>query len=371
MDVIVGQARTPEERAAVHRLRYDIYGREMNLDSDAVDHAAEVITDANDEHGRLLTATVDGELVGTVRVHWGGDAPLPEEFRRTYHLDMFEPTVNERQMVVFTRLMVRPAFRGTMVPVQLFAAIAQLAVDVRARLSFCDCQPHLLNLYTGIGYRTYAHTENDPLMGLLVPLVLVVEDLDHLRRTGSPLLSFSTAEGFTPDHPADILRLLPASPAIGTVPVEAAAAWARGYGLLAGSDGRVGFFDGIADEDLHHVVDRGFVIRCERGDLVIQDRAVDRTMFVVLSGLLEVVEGEEVVAVAAPGDVLGELAFLLHGDRTATVRAASDDVEVLSLNEKALLRLQEAQPHLAAQVFLNLSRALATKLVSLHETVWA
>ena len=89
MDIQVRYAETEDEREAVYRLRYDIYSREMNLESPAVDHERQVLTDANDDTARILYATVDGELAGTLRIHWGGDAPFPEEFEETYQFGHF------------------------------------------------------------------------------------------------------------------------------------------------------------------------------------------------------------------------------------------------------------------------------------------
>lgn len=365
MDIQIGYADTPAEREAVYRLRYDIYAREMNLESAAVDHERQQLFDVNDETARLLTATVDGELVGTLRIHWGGDAPFPDEFDDTYDLSHFQPATTPDQIVVFSRLMVRKEFRGSMVPVQFFATIAKFAVDTRARLTFCDCQPHLLNLYTRLGYRTYTRTYDDPLMGLLVPLVLVVEDLAHLRAISSPLLAFEAGEGFEPAPPEDLLALLPATPTVQSVTRDDAAEWASSYGLLDDAhDEAGGLLAGLTDEEVAHVMDRSFLITCEKGDVVIQRRAVDRTMFIVLSGRLEIVVGDVLVAVAGPGDVIGELAFLLRAERTADVVAASDDVRILSLNEKALMGLTDAHPATAARLFANLAKTIGTKLVS-------
>ena len=366
MDIQVRYAETESEREAVYRLRYEIYNREMNLESPAVDHDRRVLTDANDDTARILYATVDGELAGTLRIHWGGDAPFPDEFEETYQFDHFRPVVADEEMVVFSRLMVRKEHRGSMVPVEFFAHIARFSIAQGARLTFCDCQPHLLNLYTMIGYRTYATTYNDIMMGLLVPLVVVVEDLAHFRAIGSPLLQFS-GEDFRPDPPTDILALLPAAPTVQPVPGDAAADWARTFGLLAEShEETTPIFEGLSDDAVNQIMQRSFVITCEKDDLVIQKRAVDRTMFIVLAGLLEVREGDRVVAVASRGDVLGELAFLLHGERLSDVYAASDDAKVLSLNEKAVMSLMEEQPAIAARLFLNLSRVVAAKVTSLY-----
>lgn len=371
MDIQVKYADSEDELQKVFRLRYEIYNQEMNLESPAVDHEKKVLTDADDDTARILYATADGELVGTLRVHWGGDAPFPLEFNKTYDLPRFESVVSPDQMVIFTRFMVRKQFRGTLLPFQLLGAIAQFSLEKGVRLSFCDCQPHLLNLYTRLGYRTYTKTFNDIMLGLLVPLVLVVEDLEHFRQINSPLLGFASSD-FTPPAPKEILSLIPQSPSIQSVASEAAAEWARSFGLLSDSHERTStMFDGLSEEDITKLMKRSFLIKCERNDLIIRKSSVDRTMFIVLSGLVEVREGAQVVAVLSEGDVLGELAFLLHAERLSDVYAASENVQLLSLNEKAVLGLIENEPAIASRLFYNLSKVVSAKMVTLYQWTFA
>lgn len=371
MDIQIKYAKSEEELMAIYRLRYEIYNKEMNLDSAAVDHEKQVLTDTNDDTARILYATADGDLVGTVRVHWGGDAPFPEEFNETYDLSRFEPVVSPDQMVIFTRFMVRKQFRGSLLPFQLLGTIAQFSLEKDVRLSFCDCQPHLLNLYTRLGYRTYTKTYNDIMLGLLVPLVLVVEDLDHFRRINSPLLGLSPSD-FNPPVPKEILSLIPQAAAIQAVASEAAAEWARTYGLLSESHERTStMFDGLNEDEITKLMKRSFVISCELNDLIIRKTSVDRTLFIILSGLVEVREGKQVVAVLSEGDVLGELAFLLHAERLSDVYAASEDVKLLSLNEKAVLGLIENEPAIASRLFYNLSKVISAKMVSFYEWAFA
>lgn len=371
MDIQIGYAESEEDLQAVFRLRYEIYIQEMNLESESIDHESQMLTDPYDDNARILYAAVDGEIVGTLRLHWGGTAPFAEEFYETYDLDRFESVVSPDQMVVFTRFMVRKQYRGTLLPFQLLGAIAQYSLDKKVRLSFCDCQPHLLNLYTRLGYRTYTSTYNDALFGLAVPLVLVVEDLEHFRRLNSPLLGFASKD-FNPAVPDDILALIPQVPAIQPVPSEAAAQWAESYGLLSDSHERTStILAGLDEDEIARLMKRSFVIKCELNDLIIRKHSVDRTMFIVLSGLVEVREGDRVVAVLTGGDVVGELAFLAHAERLSDVYAASEDVQILSLNEKVILGLIDDEPAIASRLFYNLAKVVGARMVSRYQWTYA
>jgi predicted GNAT family N-acyltransferase len=367
MDVQIGYAESEKELQAVFRLRYEIYIQEMHLESVYVDHERKMLNDAYDDTGRILYARVDGEIAGTVRLHWGGRAPFPTEFYETYDLERFQTAATPEQMVIFTRFMVRKQYRGTMLPFQLLGAIAQYSLERKVRLSFCDCQPHLLNLYTRLGYRAYTKTYDDPLAGLLVPLVLVVEDLAHFQRINSPLLAFA-GKDFNPAIPDDLLALIPQEPAIQSVTSEAAAQWAQSYGLLSDARERTStVLAGLDEDEVARLMKRSFVIKCEANDLIIRKDNIDRTMFIILSGLVEVRERDRVVAVLTRGDVVGELAFLAHAERLSDVYAASEDVRILSLNEKVILSLLDDEPAIASRLFYNLSKVVAARMVSRYQ----
>lgn len=367
MDIEIGYAESPEELQAVFRLRYEIYHQEMHIESTAVDHENRILKDAHDDTALILYARVDGDIAGTVRLHWGGRAPFATEHVKTYDLERFLAVAAPEQMVIFSRLMVRKQYRGTMLPLQLFGAIATYSLEKRVRLSFCDCQPHLLNLYTRLGYRTYTKTYNDAWFGLLVPLVLVIEDLAHFERINSPLLAFA-GRGFQPAVPDDLLALLPQEPVIQPITEAATAHWAQSYDLLADSHERTSsILAGLGEEEIARLMKQSFLIQCEKNDLIIRKHSVDRTMFIVLSGQVEVREGERVVAVLTRGDVVGELAFLAHAERLSDVYAATDDVRIMSLNEKVILGLIDQEPAIAARLFYNLARVVGTRMVSRYQ----
>jgi CRP-like cAMP-binding protein len=79
--------------------------------------------------------------------------------------------------------------------------------------------------------------------------------------------------------------------------------------------------------------------------------------------VLEVRDGDRIVNVLQPGDVLGELAFLLEAPRSFDVDAATDGTRVLSLSERALRTMIEEDATVAAKLALNLSKMLCVKLI--------
>lgn len=366
MTIQVNFAETEAQREAIFRLRYQVYVEDVGSSHK---HSNKQITDASDNTGRLLIAQDGEETVGSLRINWGGDAPLDPGFEAIYQLSRFSSVVTDDQIVVFDRFVVKEQYRGTHVPFQLLAAITMFSLGKRVQLAFCDCQPHLLNLYLGLGFRTYAPTYNYGPLGIVVPLIFVCEDLEHLQRVGSPLLAFAGGHSFDSAVPARVKPLIAqARPAIESATEETKTKWIEAYGLLTKrGTTQIAMFEGLSEEAVARLLAQSHIIECKAGDKIILKGKSDRTIFIILEGTAEIRAGDIVTGIRTEGDVVGELSFLLHGRRTADVVAASDGTRVLSLREKTIRQLQETDPALAAQLMYNLARIVSLKMVSLFQ----
>jgi len=369
MDSGVRFAATPEERSAVYRLRYRIYVEEMDRFADQADHERRELRDAYDATARSLLAVTDGEPVATLRMHWGGDAPFADAVREAYVLERFAGIVREEQMVVAERMMVPRDRRGAAsLTSQLYFALYRFVVEQGVELVLLDCEPHLINNWLKLGFRPFAPTFTYPGVGLVVPLVGVVWDLEHLRRVGSPLL-MALGENADPAPHAEtvhkVLALLPeGAPVISERATGADSVIGAVYhGLEAASEDRPFIFDDMSEAEVTRVLERSHVIECRPGDVLIKRGNTARTLFVLLSGVVEVRRDGKLVAVLAPGAVIGEVAFLLGKPRTADVVAATDDVRVLTLNDTSIRRQIRADSALAAKLLLNLCRCLCARML--------
>lgn len=362
MAVDIRFATTETERQAIFRLRYEIYIEEMGFPYEA-DHQARLLTDGAIQQARLLLAELDGEAVGTLRLQWGGDAPFTTENEEVYDLRRFDPLIRRDQMAIMSRFMTRSTLRDTDIPLRLLQAMFQFYCEQDIQVAFLDCRPHLLNLYLSLGYRTYHRPYNDPIAGLLIPLVLVVSDLAHLEQVKSPFVPILQAT--SPRSTLSLASLLGhASPvqivSAKTDPHE----WSHIYSnLLSQNPSKVSIFEGFSEDDIERLLQRSPIIECGKGAHIINKDGPDHTVFIILQGSVEVKVDDEVLAVEGAGSVVGEVAFLMHTPRSADVVAATDDVRVLCLRQKALEELIRSESNLAARLLHNLSRVLAVKLV--------
>ena len=121
--------------------------------------------------------------------------------------------------------------------------------------------------------------------------------------------------------------------------------------------------DGLSEEEAVRCLGRSSIIECKSGDRVLKKGGVARNMFVVLDGTLEVKDGDTLIRVLGPGDIIGEIAFLLERPRSMDVYAATDDVRILSLSESTRRKMIASDPEFAAHLLLNISKVLCMRLL--------
>lgn len=103
-----------------------------------------------------------------------------------------------------------------------------------------------------------------------------------------------------------------------------------------------------------------------QGTVVIREGDPANNMFVVLEGKIRVtkeIDGQTVVLrqELGPGEILGEVALVSEGKRSASVHALTE-VRALVLDWKALERLRKLYPYASAKLFLNIAHILGRRL---------
>lgn len=362
----IGIAETEEERRAVYRLRYDVYVEEMGRYQTVADHKQRMLYEEVDEQSRISYAAIDGEVVATARLTWGGDGPIPQRMIDQYGLAPFLAELPASAIAVGERAMVRPHLRGTDVLFKMMIAGREWVSERRIQLVFGDCEPHLLNLYLSRGARTYSKKNiNSPEAGYLIPIVTVVEDIEYLRQIKSPLAEHTRDFGADARIPDIIKRIFAEGTAVKSrLQTTSASYWNEVHSALSELDAsRTSALDGFSEEEAARCLEKSTIIECEAGDRVLKKGGVARNLFVVLDGTLEVRDGDVIQAVFRPGDVFGEMAFLLERPRSADVYAATDDARILSLSEAQLRTMIKSDPAVAAKLLLNISKMLCHRIL--------
>ncbi len=358
----------PEDRETCYRLAYEVFYEEMGTMGDIADHEARRLCDDVIERAHLLWARSNGRIVGSLGILLGTEG-FPPMFEDCFDIERYAAIVPRSRMAINVRFLVRPEFRATGVPFSLITAAARFQNDHQVQLSFADCQPHLLNLYQALGFRPCAPAFDQPGFGVMIPLVLIGGDHDHLRAVESPLQAQFEASEIADDVLAAARGLLPTdSPAVGAA-VLGDVSWADAYEILSRQDGSAGVFEGLSEQEVQQLLEASQIISCGRDQQIVLEDQGTRTVYVVLDGEVEVRVDDRPVARLGPGQPFGEIAFLLQARRTADVVARDDAVRVIALSERVLQRLIGSNSELAAKFLLNLSRTLALKVMGQGSTV--
>jgi len=331
----VHTARSEEEKEAVYRFRYEIYVSEMGRYAGVADHENRRFREPEDDTARIFYAASDGEVVATSRMSWGGDAPFTERLTDHYRLEPFLAEIPKEAMAVGERGMVKAELRGSSIFTELGMKSSQFIRENRVQLIFGACEPHLLSRYVGQGSRTFASRNiNSPDSGYLIPIVNVVEDIDYLRRIGSPMAETSHDWGEDTRIPECLERLLAnEGNVLSQRLVDSGLYLGEVHDALDDlSENQVSALEGLTHEEVLGVLHKSNIIHCEAGDHVIKKGGTARNMFVILEGHLEVRDGDALLGVFGPGDIVGAMAFLLARPRVVDMYAATD-CRILSLSE--------------------------------------
>jgi predicted GNAT family N-acyltransferase len=366
----VRMAMTGPEREEIYRLRYQVYIEEMNgaQRHDEADVAARQLRDEWDERAYHFYVSQEGMTVACARILLRRDGPL--ECEDQFELKEFGPAY-PNHICMTSRLALHPQTRGRHLLKQLTCAMYQFACEQNIQFSFIDCHSRLLPLYTRLGFRTYRHGFNHSKYTYVIPMVLVVNDVEHLEAVKSP---FAPIRRHYPDSPAgrELLKSKFPNPlsspkvseAEGPASMDALLERLLGYN----GSGPCEMLNGLTLENAKLVASLGHIVPCKAGSAVLREGDPGREIFVILEGRFEVhgkirsSQGEiQVSRILTEGNVFGEIRFLTDGIRYASV-VAMEDSTVLILNAKAMDRLVITAPKVGAKVFRNIARIVVNRL---------
>lgn len=364
-------ATTEEELRASFQLRYKVYVECMGRLKDKGDHIHKELRDDYDKTARAAIAIKNGTAIGTLRLFWGGDASFSQSLIEAYHLSPFIGILEEKQICIVERLMVDEAHRGSTTTLRMYKEVMHFVLDHQVEAVFLDCEPHHLNPYLKLGFRPFTETYTYPGIGLVVPMVLITGDYEHLKRVGSPFSMLTREEDLSHcQHTTALLQRIDHTSNIVSQSTSPHKDFLNQLyadpELLSNTKPKI--FDTLNDNDIERVIEKSHIIECSLGDHIIEKNNSAKTIFVLLSGIVEVRRGSELQAVIVPGEIIGEIAFFLEMPRSASIIAATQGVKVLSLDEASMSRLLKYESELANKILKNICRTLCQRVISGVET---
>jgi len=355
--------RDDSERVAAYRLRYDLYVVEQGLFGDTADHQRRILTDASDEHAYTIIALCAGNVVGTARCVHGGGGRFTNEDSETFDLQFFSDVVDESEISICSRLLVHPEHRTGGLPERMVAHLFAELVERGIEILLADCEPHLVNKWSRLGFRAYGMCEH-PTNGTLIRLALIVGDTKHLESIGSPLLSIASKwskDGFTPRRLASRLAR---SQSIVSAAKNSELFWAAVEDTLS-LERLARLLGGLSVDEFDALLGNSHALSCGPGAALIRKGHASRTLYVLLTGSLEIRdEDRRVSTLTEPGTVVGEVALFAQSKRTHDVFAGDEGARVLALSERDIQSMIDARGAGAAKLLLTLTRGLSRKLAS-------
>lgn len=369
--ISIAVATTRKEREKIYRFRYQVYVEEMGkLLSGDVNHRHRLLTDESDDWGLLFYALAGKEIVGTMRLNIGYANQFTDELRECFAMDVFQrfscPQFPDHKLSVTNKSMVAAPYRRSQVFYLLGSTVYDTFHSQGCQFNFTGGAPYMVALYEQLGHRRYKSNFPVPGYGYMVPMVLMTQDIDHLRRVRSPLWRVARRHENSPAAAEWFAReFASASRFVNRQLIGKEDIWQ----MLAGKLGRpleraVSLFRGMSEAEAMTCAEAGHIFLCEAGDAIVHPTDMCNDIFVIMSGVVSVrrklPDRRPSVTILRPGQVYGEKAYLANGRQNTTV-VAQTDTEILVLPRHALERLETQHPAVAAKLFYNMGVRTARK----------
>ena len=365
----IGLATTAKEKEKVYRLRYQIYVEEMGRRISRVNHRRRLLYDDMDDWGLLFYARVGREFVGTVRLHIGSKDDFAPELVETLAMDIFQQyrssTGHSHSLSFASKGMVAPHCRNSKVLNLLTTAFYQECRNQGVVFNFVGCAPAIVAMHEHIGARRYKNNFFVPDYGCMVPLVNLLEDVEHLNQVRSPFRLVAGQWPSSAESAAWFARQFPHARTrfVNKQLTDEAELW-RIIGEKLGQppETTVGIFRGLTEDEARICAHAGHMVYFEQSDTVVYPDDMGNEIFVVVAGALAArrrIAGRR-QTILRSGQAYGEKAFIAHGRQNTTV-IAQTDTDLLVLPRQALERLETQHPAVAAKLFYNMGIRTARK----------
>jgi CRP/FNR family cyclic AMP-dependent transcriptional regulator len=130
----------------------------------------------------------------------------------------------------------------------------------------------------------------------------------------------------------------------------------------------VDLFEGMTEEEIEKIARICVEKRFGKGAIIATEGEIGNEFFIITEGFVEVVLGgrssksAHVVVSLGSGQIVGELALLDQGPRSASVRATSDPTVLQVIHRKDFEDLCQLDTHIGYIVMRNLAVDLSFKL---------
>ena len=364
---VVGYTTDKLKKEKIYRFRYQVYIEEMGKSFKDADRKKRWLRDELDDTAVLFYVEVNGEIIASSRMNHGKITQFPEKWKKLYQMEKFS-AYSDEMISLSSRLMISSEWRGSLALAKMLSEIYQYARKEGIKFDFCNCYPFLLEFYEHLGYRRYTEGFVDEDTGYHVPLVLMTEDIQHLKRVRSPLGRIARGLDGNSDETTVWFekQFLKQNEYINRRLLSTEEFWHLLEEKISNNSvGKMTLFKGLSDNEIQKFIGFSTLLKIKEKEIIIRPGDVGKEMFMVLDGVVEVKSSLEEdalsLAILGSGQIFGEMAFVSHSPRNAAVISITHS-EMLVLTQNFFNKAIKNSPELTAKVLFNLANILSSRL---------
>lgn len=354
----VGVATTKAEKEEIYQLRYQIYVDEMGKKPFfLVDHGRNMIFDELDKWSVLMYVEADSKIVGTFRLTIGAAKKFPVDIQNIFSMEKFQSFGGGgkiQNQLLSTKLAIIPEYRSSQALYLLVAEAYKICRDEQIQFSFGGCSPYLVPLYEKLGFWRFPRTFADPGYGVLVPLIMVLEDIEHLQLVRSPFLRIARKRHNDQEAAKWFLREFPnVANVINSQLISKEALWEYVHNRLGQSPLQaIHLLNGLNEEDAKSLLHIGTIFHCAPGDYIVNRGEIAKELYILLSGRLKVLS-EVRISERVPGECFGRSGLITPQVQVGDIYTTTHS-EVMVIAQQSFEKLCRSHPEIVAKVLDNM-----------------
>ena len=365
MSIDIRIADTAELRADLFPFRHRIWAEELNARFAECDTG--LMSDALDAVAINYIACDETGIVGALRVTALARFADVAATMRRYGVVGLAEELTPVALAHAGRFAIERSRRGGDILQKLLVHATHDLVEGGVRAVIFDCSPYLLRSYEALGGVRSGEPFNDPVMGFKLPMVMPLADPAFLASIGSPLAT-PCALGVADERVIAWRRDMQTADADAAVQDPRAEERDR-IARLALQVSRHALFAGLSPQDIQRVLARAALFEAAPGDQVIRPGLREDSLFLVLSGAMDVVSADEpdfTLTSIDEGEFFGEMAYLTDAPRRNCV-VARERCEILLLSSDVLRKLRVSEPGIHGALMQNVARTLVERLGAMSQ----
>lgn len=298
------------EKEEIYRLRYQVYVEEMGKPLTNHSKSGQLYDDL-DDRSQLIYVQVCKKIIATARLTIDSAKNYPTDLVSIFQLCKFQPEFNDDQLYALgTKLAVKKEYRNSTALYLIISEFYNILADQGIAFWFGGCNPCLIPLYERMGFRRFAPNFHDEGYGLLVPIVILVDDTEYLRAVRSPLYRQARKRAGNPATAQKFTKLFPAASKILnsrlTCPQDL---WDFITRKLGKSPAGLPIFRNLPERELMSLLASGAVFSCSPGDWLLEENIPCQDLYLLLSGSIAMRSAGKTRILRA-GERTGSISFL-------------------------------------------------------------